>query len=177
MCRIGGHVAAGLGMAALISLVPSAALASHGNVIEPDNRDHYMDRNSLTADGNLAATYGQGRLDSQTNMRATFDGSGDVEIYDGYYGDTGWYGRTYCADTGSPGECDVFTVQFNNSYMGGLSDSKIRSLGCHELGHTASLNERSSSSDSDNNSCMRVNIWPSSYDSHDVNEINAAVAS
>jgi hypothetical protein len=66
-------------------------------------------------------------------------------------------------------------VQFNESTYGGSTNSWLRSLGCHEFGHTGSIGHRSNSNDTDNNSCMHSGIWPETYDSYDINAINGGV--
>lgn len=153
------------------SVVP--AFADHGgeaNSGYPDNATHYIDRNNLTRLGNIAAVRGAAQLD-RSDMNATFDGYGDLEVYDGRYGDTGWAGLTDCTDDGWWGECDIFRVRFNISAMG-TSESRWRSLGCHEFGHTAGLGHRKASNDGHDNSCMRSDIWPQSFDAHDIWAIN-----
>jgi hypothetical protein len=165
-------------LAVAVGLVVSAmpASAGHGgeaNSGTPDNATHYIDRNNLTRLGNIAAVHGADQLD-RSDMNATFNGYGDLEVYDGAYGDTGWAGRTDCIDSGWWGECDVFRVRFNTSAMG-TSESAWRSLGCHEFGHTGGLGHRYASDDSNDNSCMRSDIWPQNFDFHDINAINGVV--
>lgn len=173
--RISRGVAAAL--VALCATAP-AAVADHGGTAlsgRPDNAKHYVDRNDLTSAANAAAVHGVAQLD-RSDMDATFTGSGDVEVYDGYYGDIGWYGATNCQTPSTrAGVCDVYRVRFNLTTMDGLSLSKWRSLGCHEFGHTAGLGHRYYYDDSNDNSCMRIEIWPENYDTHDLNAINATV--
>lgn len=163
-----------------VSLVASPAHAGHSNAGgagDPDNGIHRMDRHDLTPLGDAAAVWGRDQLNRADDMTATFEGSGDVDIYDGRYGDTNWAGLTSCPRGVNwlTGNCDVFKVQFNLDTMTGRSSSDWISLGCHELGHTAGLGHRYASNDADNNSCMRTTIWPKSLDGHDVDAINSAV--
>jgi hypothetical protein len=163
----------------IVGLATPAVWASHSgdaNSGKPDNKDHYMDRNSLTTNGDTAAVYGRDQL-NRSVMNATFTGSGDVEIYDGDYNQNDWMGRTECIDIGTwlDGRCDVFKVRFDTANMAGHSLDHWRSLGCHELGHTGGLGHRTSSTDTDNNSCMRSDIWPKNFDQHDLDAINAVL--
>jgi hypothetical protein len=69
-----------------------------------------------------------------------------------------WYGNSSCTDRKwTNGRCDWM------------------SLGCHEFGHTADLGHRYRNTDTDNNSCMRDEIWPVHFDSHDIDSINSSV--
>ncbi|MEH1166650.1 hypothetical protein V6V47_14820 [Micromonospora sp. CPCC 205539] len=161
--------------ATLISVVAFAppAVAGHGgkaNGGKPDNKDQSVESNSLTTAGKAAVSYGRGQLDrSEIN---TSTGSSDIHVYDKSYSAT-WYGLTSCTDTNWwNGLCDHYDVKFNTRTMSGLSTSYWQSLGCHELGHTGSLGHRSAGADVDNNSCMRKEIWPRSFDAHDVDAIN-----
>ncbi len=163
--------------AIFIAVAPASADHSEkGGAGDPDNPPHYIDRNSLTENGSTAAQWGLWELD-QTQIGPTFTGSGDVEVYDGAYGDTGWYGQTSCPGgiNWLTGNCDIFDVKFNTTAMAGHSLDHWRSLGCHEFGHTGGLGHRYASDDSDDNSCMRTPIWPRFYDTHDINAINAAL--
>ncbi|MBO9524015.1 MAG: hypothetical protein J7518_20965 [Nocardioidaceae bacterium] len=164
----------------LLTAVAPPAQAGHGSKAssgDPDNGIHRMDRHSLTSLGDSAAVRGRDQLNRADDMTATFEGSGDVDIYDADYGNTSWFGRTSCPDGVNwlTGNCDVFKVQFNTRTMTGRSAGDWLSLGCHELGHTAGLGHRAASNDVDDNSCMRSEIWPRSFDGHDIDAINAAV--
>lgn len=162
-----------------LSMAVAPSMAGHGEqgaAGDPDNADHYMDRNTLGTNGNIAAEWGATEL-NQSQMNATFNGAGDVEIYDYSYGDTGWYGITDCTSgiNWFTGNCDVFRVRFNQTHMAGHSVNHWRSLGCHELGHTAGLGHRFNSDDTYDNSCMRSDIWPRTFDTHDLDAINSSV--
>jgi hypothetical protein len=54
----------------------------------PDNADHFVDRNSVTGKLDNAVQHGIAQLDV-SDMNATLSGSGDVEVYDAYYGTSG----------------------------------------------------------------------------------------
>jgi hypothetical protein len=178
--RAGQAILSGLAATflALAFVAPPAAAdhAKDGGAGDADNADHHMDRNSLSANGDAAAVRGRDQL-NRSQMNATFTGSGDVEIYDGNYGDTSWFGITECQSGYNwiNGNCDVFKVRFNTAQMAGHSLNHWKSLGCHELGHTAGLGHRVAGNDSDDNSCMRTPIWPLSYDAHDIAAINDSV--
>lgn len=166
---------------ALCLTTGTASWADHAkdaNAGDPDNADHYMDRNSLTSYGDAAAVQGRDQLD-RSQMNATFTGSGDVEIYDGNFDQNSWYGNTSCLSGYNPfnGNCDVFKVRFDTDEMAGLGLSYWKSLGCHELGHSAGLGHRSASNDASGttSSCMREEIWPLTFDNHDLDAINSSV--
>lgn len=150
------------------------AFAGNDDMIDPDNVDHYVDRNSLTSNGNDATARGIAQL-NRTKMNATVNGSGDVEVYDAYYGDSGsWHnvrGRATCVDKTWIGlECDVWHVKYNQTNLGSLAT--WLHVGCHEFGHTAGISHRSSSNDSNNNSCMRSGGTNGYLDLHDIDVIN-----
>lgn len=142
---------------AMIWLSPSGAQAGNDDLIDPDNHAHHIDRNSLTANGKAAVATGIYQLDRST-MNATLSGSGDVEVYDAFYGNSGFWnnleGYADCTDrTWNFLECDVWRIRFNDTNLG--TEADWRSCGCHEFGHTAGLSHRSASNDSYAPSCMR----------------------
>ena len=167
-------------LAAAILSGTAPVVANHDNDAasgDPDDGNHYVDRNSLTSSGDIASVWGVAELNRARDMSATFTGSGDVEIYDSTYGDVDWAGLTNCASGFNwiTGNCDVFRVRFNQTRMAGQSLDRWWSLGCHELGHTAGLAHRVNSNDGNDNSCMRAEIWPRSFDTHDLDAINSSV--
>lgn len=96
------------------------ASANNNDMIDPDNVDHYVDRNSLTGNGDDATLRGIAQL-NRTKMNATVNGSGDVEVFDAYYGTSGsWYnvrGRATCVNKTWTGlECDVYEVMYDQSF-------------------------------------------------------------
>jgi hypothetical protein len=154
----------------------TTASADNNDMIDPDNVDHHVDRNSLTSDGDDAALRGIDQL-NRTKMNATVDGSGDVEVFDAYYGTSGSWnnvrGRATCVNKTWTGlECDVWEVRFNQSYLESQSLANWLHVGCHEFGHTAGISHRSSSNDSNDNSCMRSGGTNASLDDHDIDVIN-----
>ncbi|MFJ7126540.1 MULTISPECIES: hypothetical protein [unclassified Streptomyces] len=157
--------------AALVLAVPSAAQAGHDDSgTDPDNRNQAVKGFSLTSNGTSAMNHGKAEL--ERSVITTSWGGGDIEVYDSTYGDTGWHGRTDCTDWNALWtSCDIIRVRLNQSYS--KTASQWKSLGCHEFGHTADLGHRYKSTDSDNNSCMRIEIWPTRYDQHDLNAIKA----
>jgi len=169
-------------MLALSMILPaSPAFAGHGaqaNSGTPDDRNHYIDRNSLTAKSDSATVQGVSQL-NRTVMNATFSGSGDVEVYDDYYGTGGdWQsvsGKVTCMGyTPLYTHCDLYLMQYNLTYVAGYSQSQADQVGCHELGHTAGLGHRTSATDTDNNSCMRSGLSTWRYfDQHDIDAVNS----
>ncbi len=161
----------------IVLTFPAPAIASHSDFIDPDNVDHYIDRNSVTTRASDATVHAIGQL-NRSKMNATLSGSGDVEVYDAYDGTTGSWNntlgrRTTCVNkTWTGWECDVYELRYNLSYMAGTSRACWSSLGCHEFGHTAGLSHRYASTDSDDNSCLRSDIDPTTFDAHDLNVIN-----
>jgi hypothetical protein len=152
----------------------SPALADHGgDIVAPDNADQAVESISLTTKGKAAVAHGRAELNrSDIN---TVTGTSDLHVYDGSY-DTSWYGHTQCTSTNWwNGRCDHYTVKFNTRNMGSRSTYYWESLGCHEFGHTGSLGHRKHANDGNDNSCMRVEIWPKYLDTHDIDAINANV--
>jgi hypothetical protein len=155
------------------------ASADHDDLIDPDNADHHVDRNDLGASANNATIHGIGQID-RTKMNATLSGSGDVEVFDYSYGSSGSWkntrGRTTCVNkTWTGRECDVYEVSFNLTYLSGSSSAVWNHVGCHEFGHTGGLGHRTSSTDSNNNSCMRSGGANQYFDDHDIDQIDEDV--
>lgn len=176
------HLVIIVAIAALLLSFPATATADHGGTTgigSPDNADHYIDRFNLTALGDTATQHGINQL-NRSDMNATLSGTGDVDVYDGNYGNSGEWngvaGKADCIEGAWLGGCDIFRIRFNQSNMSG-STADWRWLGCHEFGHTADLGHRSASDDSNDDSCMRtaVGVGGPNYDFHDINEINSAV--
>lgn len=146
------------------------------NVQGPDNRDQAVSRVSLGTYGNAGVDRGTGELNR--TVLNVYGGTGDIYAYDGDYS---WsaYGSTDCTDVNWYNyTCNTYSVKFNDRALRAASISTLyyyQSLGCHEFGHTGDLGHRSSGSDSDNNSCMRSDIWPAQFDDHDVQAVNAFV--
>ncbi|MET7709753.1 hypothetical protein [Micromonospora sp. NPDC005413] len=161
--------------ATLIAVVAFAppAMAGHGgkaNSGKPDNKEQAVESNSLTNAGKAAVSHGRAQLDRSQITTST--GGSDIHVYDKSYSSS-WYGQTTCTDSNWwNGLCDHYDVKFNTRTMSGKSTGYWQSLGCHELGHTGSLGHRSKAADTDNNSCMRSEIWPKNFDTHDINAIN-----
>ncbi|MFI5756779.1 hypothetical protein [Streptomyces sp. NPDC051569] len=157
--------------AALALAIPTVAHADHDDSgTDPDNRNQAVKGFSLTTNGTNAMN--QGKAELERSVITTSWGGGDIEVYDGNYGNSGWHGRTDCTDWNALWtSCDIIRVRLN-TYQSKTA-SQWRSLGCHEFGHTGDLGHRKGSNDSDNNSCMRVEIWPTHYDQHDLNAIKA----
>jgi hypothetical protein len=170
----------GSGVAGLALLMPfnSPAYAGHDDFIDPDNVDHYVDRSNVGNRASDATVHAIGQID-RTKMNATLSGSGDVVVYDGFYGTERWGGArgyTTCVTRTWTGmECDVYHVAFNYTYLAGASQDIWNHVGCHEFGHTAGLAHRDSSNDSYNNSCMRQGGDNQYFDSHDIDQINEDV--
>lgn len=162
----------GATLAVVLAFAPPA-LASHGgkaNSGKPDNTSQDVESNSLTTNGKAAVTQGRAQLDR--SQITTSVGGSDIHVYDASYS-ASWYGNTRCTDTNWwNGLCDHYDVKFNTRTMSGYGVSYWKSLGCHELGHTGSLGHRYHSTDSNNNSCMRSDIWPLYFDTHDIDAIN-----
>ncbi|MEO3785900.1 hypothetical protein ABGB12_21440 [Actinocorallia sp. B10E7] len=158
-----------------VSVLSQPATAGHGTWYVPDNANQYISGSSLTSFGVIARDHGKNQL--ERSDITTYWGSNDIDVRDAYYGDdAGFLGQTSCTVQTLTGRCDVYVVKFNESSIPPYN-SMWQYTGCHEFGHTGSLNHRySGSSDSDNNSCMREDHWNvsgSSLDGHDINAINA----
>lgn len=170
--RVVGHVLIAATVVVAVDQLP--AIAGHGKLPKADNSDHSLQKHSLTANGSTAFDHGVAELGKYLNAYQVTSGNADVEVYDGAYGDVGWYGIASCknlvASSGGT-RCDDFTVKFNTSAMPN-DDGKWKHLGCHEFGHTVGLGHRSAASDPNSDSCMRETIWPTQFDSHDDDQIS-----
>ncbi|MFP1626891.1 hypothetical protein ACLB9X_17330 [Streptomyces sp. 5K101] len=151
--------------------VPFSAHASHDDDgFDPDNRSQAVKGFYLTSNGTTAMNHGKAQLEK--SVITTSWGDGDIRVYDANYGDNGWHGATDCVDWNAfMTSCDVMRIRLNQYYY--KSYSQWKSLGCHEFGHTGDLGHRVGSNDTDNNSCMRSDIWPQYFDQHDLNAIAA----
>jgi hypothetical protein len=91
---------------------------------------------------------------------------GEVDVFDGDYGDTNWSGFYDCLDFDDP-VCSWGRIRLNLFYSHDLSAR--RWVVCQEVGHSLGLNHSS-----DSNSCMK-NTYDSSpwLTSHDLAEINS----
>ncbi|MEV4417647.1 hypothetical protein [Catellatospora sp. NPDC049609] len=160
----------------LIAVAATPASAGHGdkaNAGPPDNAQQDVETKSLTTNGAAAAAHGRAQL-NKTDITMSTGGS-DLHVYDASYSGS-WYGQTSCTDRNwLNGKCDHMDIKFNTRLMNGLSLSKWQSLGCHEFGHSGGLGHRAHSNDSNDNSCMQVDIWPRYYDTHDIDAVNAYV--
>lgn len=154
-------------LAMTLGLFVDTARAGHEGGLWPDSTVHNMTRKDLSNFGKIAAVHGRDQVNRSSGMGATFEGSGDVRWRDYSYGDTGWHGTTSCIDPGIPWTCDLFRIRLNLSSMG-TAANLWRSLGCHEIGHTVRLDHRTSATDSNDNSCMRDDIFRESFDLHDL---------
>lgn len=171
----------GLATVWLLAQVVGPAVAGHGGTANsgpPDDALHCVDRNAVTTKVDNAVQHAIAQLD-RSAMDATLSCSGDVEVWDEYYGTSGdWsntYGRTNCEAWVVVGiRCNVYDVRYNLTYFASYSADQVKSGGCHEFGHTAGLGHRTSSTDTDDNSCMRSTVSASrpNYDSHDLDGIN-----
>lgn len=156
-----------------------AAWAGHGAQLPtPNSRNELVDRNDLIGTSDVAVRHGIDQL-NRTVINASLEGSGDVEVYDGYYGTSGIWedvaGKADCMEyTQFYEHCLLYMVRFNLTYTANYSTNASYSLGCHEFGHTVGLGHRSSTNDGNDNSCMRKNIDASrpNYDTHDIGAIN-----
>lgn len=127
---------------------------------------------SLTAKGKSAMEWGKREL--ERSVITTSWGGGDIEVHDYATKGVTWGAQTRCKDWNALWtSCDVFTIQFNTAFK--HSDWTWVVMGCHEFGHTADLGHRSSSNDTDDNSCMRSSTTTAYYkfDKHDLNAIAA----
>lgn len=160
---------------ALLLASPMAAApgwTSHDAWYDPDNATQYVSSVSLTTNGASAVWNGRFELDRSDVNTAV--GTGDINVYDGYYGDTGWAGQAECINVTVLADCDVFEVRFNQTYMDSYTAQQWMKVGCHEFGHTGGLDHRTTTTDSDLNSCMRQGTANLSldFDQHDLDVIN-----
>ena len=167
----------------LLTLQATPAWAGHGSADwDPDNRQQDVEWWSLNTKGQAAATIGGNQLGrSLIDISSGPAGGSDIRVEGYVYAGSGWLGATNCSNvdwTRQPNRCDSYTVRFNEETgeLGGASDALWSHVGCHEFGHTGSINHRLPAGDTDNNSCMReANYSPivSTLDQHDLDAINA----
>ncbi|HYN50935.1 MAG TPA: hypothetical protein VES62_08425, partial [Thermoleophilaceae bacterium] len=69
----------------------------------------------------------------RVNTRAGGLASNEVEMYDGYYGRTGWVGQAVLSSIDSEGHIGNASVQLNRSYS--LSEREKHAAINHEVGH------------------------------------------
>lgn len=157
---------------ALVDTVP--AMANHGMSTGPDNLDQRVRELSLTSKGNVASDWGQIVLNG-TEYRTVQGSWLDIDVHDGFVGNTGWRGSTDvvipCPASPRGFDCDLFKIVFNLSYP--ASDGLWKATGCHEFGHTMGLGHRPYGS----LSCMGDPQPPGSprtaLDAHDTATANA----
>lgn len=90
----------------------------------------------------------------------------EVNVYDAYYGDTGWYGIWDCQSYSLP-YCYQSRVRINLSARNySLADS--RSLICEEVGHSVGLDHHYGWQ-----SCMSQSWNQTKLDSHDMDHLNS----
>ncbi|GIG03002.1 hypothetical protein Cci01nite_80950 [Catellatospora citrea] len=154
-----------------------AALADHdGWGIDPDNRTQYVKKIDFSS-SHADAAVDHGKAQLERSVITTGWGDNDIEVFEHPYGNTGWTGLTDCTDWNVLlTSCNVIRIRFNHSAMVNANYTHWRSLGCHEFGHSGDLGHRDPDEDTDNNSCMRENIWPENFDSHDLTAIDIATA-
>jgi hypothetical protein len=170
-------VTGGLLAVAISLTLPAIAHADHGgsgsSLTNRDNNDHDFDSNSLEPESQLACSHGKSQMGSQTEVRVAV-GSSDVHCFDADYGNTTWVGTTSCTSlTWNHTRCDQYRINFNTHHI--ISNNLWKSAGCHEVGHTSSVGHRTAASDPNSPySCMRAAVGSNrtTYDSHDITEIN-----
>lgn len=184
--RTGLGLAGRVGTVALVSILTVVTLsvpayAGHGGdgpAGIPDNTLHCVDRNGVTAKVDDAVQHGVAQID-RSDMDARLSCSGDVEVYDAYYGTSGDWNdaaaKVNCEVwTDTYPVCDIFRVRYNLSYFANYSSDMVKSGGCHEFGHTAGLKHRTDANDDYDNSCMWAELSGGrrNFDSHDIDAIN-----
>lgn len=100
----------------------------------------------------------------------------DARAFDYAYGDTGYWGATYCPSTSTQGGSDPARwcypqyIRFNLTYSHKLdSAQERRAIACHELGHTVGLRHHHSQGVS----CMYDPVLVDYLDGgHDIPQIN-----
>lgn len=162
-----------LGVALGLGLASTSAWGNEfGDGFVAYDRYQNFSYHSLTAGNADASTWVRSNVMNPTDLQAYLNAPGmvDVDVYDGYYGDTGWVGVTQpknCTWSGSRWKCNS-NVKFNLSYPSYYDTaSERRHIACHEFGHTVGLNHTTNQT-----SCMGP---PGTlyWSSHDVEHINA----
>lgn len=145
-----------------------------------DDRYHYVylagvGRSDIRSD---SAYILDRELDNRTDLIASVvtGSSYDVRAYQQSYGDTGYYGATYCPTGAAQGGSDPARwcrpqyVRFNTYYTFAFDTAEERrSIACHELGHTAGLRHYP---EAPSDSCMYPTAYVSTLTLHDIVMIN-----
>lgn len=158
----------------LVAATPAAAM--HDQDDDPDNQDHYVWRDtsqipaSMETNVKNATDWGTGALDSQTQLIThVADHLMDVRVLAGYT--PGNYGDELCTEMiAGTRFCQYSRVRYDYDATASLSGDQWKSLGCHELGHTGGIRERTDST----GTCQYSGAaWPLLLDDHDIALINA----
>ncbi|MFE7774001.1 hypothetical protein ACFU5O_08880 [Streptomyces sp. NPDC057445] len=181
--RQGIRMLAALGAtAASLFLTAQPASANSFGPGYADNKDHSFfyddDLSSAQRSGmDWARTKSlAGPTDMTTKVDRTYNNKVDVWAY-ATWNPTGdqknAYAWTTCIKRVRSGSevCDQHTIVFNNRQP----HSNLKSLSCHEIGHSVGLGHNSgknSSYSSANRSCLRGNPDHTYYSTHDKNHIN-----
>jgi hypothetical protein len=175
---VGGLIT--LGLTAAAPAYPALADHESSPLENRDNNSQEFDSHSLSTQSQLACSHGKAQLGDQTEISVSV-GDADVHCYDQNLG-TSLGGTTSCPDTTIFGRCDHYRVTFNTYFQttNPLTDAQWKSIGCHEMGHTSSVDHRTAASDPNSPySCLRNGAdqaaagYPTTYDSHDVTAINS----
>lgn len=139
--------------------VATPAYAAHeSSLVDPDNVTQCVKSPSITSTTVAIRDHGMAQL-SRSDINTSFCTGDDIWVRDSYLGDSYFFGITQCyRRTLSGNRCDIYIIEFNESRYDNLTATEEASLGCHEFGHTGSIGHRTSSTDTDNNSCMRQDI-------------------
>jgi len=93
----------------------------------------------------------------------------EVTVYDGPYGDVGYYGRAICNNPQN-GLCASVTIQINTAPPdGSYTQLESDSLMCEEVGHAFGLDHKDPN---DTDSCMSQNFSLRRWDTHDKSHVN-----
>lgn len=158
-----------------VGLGTSSAMAGHGDGPNRDRDNNYQvyHYRNLAEAGRIACSWGQARLETNTEINTVAGNWQDIICFDGNY-NKWWLGFSACSTAHADGSCDVYFLRYDwdygsapNAYGAGW----YRYIGCHEFGHTSSIGHRSV--DGDDNSCMTDGSRNMYFDGHDNRAINA----
>lgn len=142
-----------------------------------NNSTHYMSYNLTTGwrTATEATRTGSYETTDLTTVLSVHDSS-DV-YYEVETQSTSYYGIYFCVTFGSSGTCNHAHVTYNGPNGAGLTATELKSVACHETGHTLGLRHPGDvgAPDSDQTTyrCMVVNGFPDTLGPHNAGHLDA----
>ncbi len=167
--------------AAILIMVSALAVGQSSPAAASNDLGHRVPSSAVQVGNfNLTALFGNSTAYVRTSLWNPTDLSTsvhvdgvarNVDLYDDYYGDSGWHGVYGCYNWQShPTICKNSLVRFNLDYPpnGSWNATKANAVSCHEMGHALGLAHRFGTA-----SCLDYNWSNVTYDAHDLSHINS----